>query len=117
MVRLNMSFVRACLCVLATLALVSCSRGNNLLLGRVEAKLGAHKVAVTDCYRIHAPQPILSADRYTYEPCRDAIVIIDHDRLTVNGTDYGFLGANDSVLVDHGVVSVGRNGVFQRAQR
>ena len=112
-----MCFLRVFLCVLATLTLVACSHSNNLLLGRVAVKLGAHDVTVTDCYRIHAPQPIQSADRYTYEPCRDAVVIVDNDRLTVNGTDYGFLGANDSVLVDHGVVSVGRNGVFQRAQR
>ena len=110
-----MSFLRACLAVLAALFFASCGHGNNLLLGRVETKLGAHDVVVTDCYRIHVPQPVFSADRYTYEPCRDAVVIIDHDRLTVNGTDYGHLSSVDSVLVDHGVVSVGRNGVFQRA--
>lgn len=112
-----MTFVRAWLLMILAWSMASCGHGNHLLLGRVETKLGAHDVVVTDCFRIHVPQPIVAAQRYLYEPCRDAVVIIDHDRLTVNGTDYGLLGTHESVLVDHGAVLVGRNGVFQRAQR
>ena len=43
------------LCSLCLLA--ACSRSNNLLLGRVEAKVGTHDVVVTDCYRTSVPPP------------------------------------------------------------
>jgi hypothetical protein len=41
----------------AAIWLASCSRSNNLLFGRVEAQVGQHTVAVTDCYRTSVPQP------------------------------------------------------------
>ena len=98
----------ASLCFAAIL-LVSCSRSNNLLLGRVEAQGGTHTVVVTDCYRTSVPPPTTEAGGgppvYRYTPCRDADVVIRGDRLTVNGRSYGHIGANDSILVDHGVVS------------
>ena len=102
-----MSFLRRFLLIFTTsLCATSCSRSNNLLLGRVESKLGSHKVVVTDCYRIHVPEPVFSDSRYKYEPCRDGVVVIDRERLTVNGKTYGNLRGGDSVLVDHGVVSI-----------
>ena len=96
-----------CLCSLCLLA--ACSRSNNLLLGRVEDKVGTHDVVVTDCYRTSAPAPQkLEESVYRYTPCRDADVLIRGDQLTVNGQAYGRLNPRDSVLVDHGVVSIQR---------
>lgn len=97
--------------------LASCSHSNNLLLGRVEAKLASHKVVVTDCYRTTPPQPLLTGDRRVWEPCRDARVVMEGERLTVNGKDYGALNSGDSILVDHGVVSTQRNLILDRARR
>ena len=90
------------------LAANGCSSSNSLLRGQVRAKLGTHETTVTDCYRTTVPQPVIAESRYRWEPCRDAMIAIDNEQLTVNGEDYGRLNAGDSVLVDHGVVSVGR---------
>jgi hypothetical protein len=89
--------------------LMSCSRSNNLLLGRVEATVGTHRVVVTDCYRTSVPRPMKLEDAaYRFTPCRDADVLIRNDDLVVNGQAYGHLKPTDSVLVDHSVVSVDR---------
>jgi hypothetical protein len=89
--------------------LMSCSRSNNLLLGRVEATVGTHRVVVTDCYRTSVPPPMKLEDAaYRFTPCRDADVLIRNDDLVVNGQAYGHLKPTDSVLVDHSVVSVDR---------
>jgi hypothetical protein len=93
----------------AALIVASCSRRNNLLLGRVEAPVGTHTVVVTDCYRTSAPGPEqVDATATHYMPCRDADVWIRGEELTVNGKNYGHLNAGDGVLVDHGVVSIQR---------
>jgi len=85
---------------------VSCSQSNNVLLGRVENSVGAHKIVVTDCYRTSVPQPEqLPNSTWHYAPCRDADIWIRGDQLDVNGRSYGKIGPTDSVLVDHGVVS------------
>ena len=97
------------------LAANACNSSNNLLMGHVRAKLGTHETTVTDCYRTTVPQPAIAESRYRWEPCRDAVIAIDSEQLTVNGKDYGNLNAGDSVRVDHGVVSVGRSGAAQRA--
>lgn len=89
--------------------LAGCSKQNNLLLGRVETQVGSHTVVVTDCYRTSVPPPQRLADGgWHYAPCRDADIWIRGERLTVNGREYGPLRAENSVLVDHGVVSIGR---------
>jgi hypothetical protein len=85
-----------------------CSSSNNLLMGHVRAKLGTHETNVTDCYRTSVPQPTVADGRYKWEPCGDAVITIDNEQVTVNSKDYGRLNAGDSILVDHGVVSVGR---------
>ena len=103
-----MLFLRVLSILLSSLVMTCCSRSNNLLLGRIETRVGSHQVVVTDCYRTRAPRPTLSRNRYIYEPCRDARIVIDGDRLSVNGQDYGQLDPNESVLVDHGVVSTQR---------
>jgi hypothetical protein len=91
------------------LALCGCSPSNNVFLGRVEASVGTHTVVVTDCYRIHAPQPErLANGDYHYMPCRDAEIWIRRGEVTVNGASYGQLNDGDGVLVDHGVVSIQR---------
>lgn len=99
----------ACLCIVA--ALCGCSRSNNLLLGEVQAQVGAHTVRVTDCYRTSVPPPERLPDAngqasYRFMPCRDADVRIRAGELTVNGRSYGHIQESDSILVDHGVVSV-----------
>ena len=97
--------------IAAVVLLSSCSRSNNLLLGKVEARVGQHTVRVTDCYRIKVPPPDRIPDVngqpvYRFMPCRDADVLIHNGELTVNGQSYGHIGETDAVLVDHGKVSV-----------
>ena len=88
------------------LMLAGCSRSNNLLFGRVEATVAGHTVVVTDCYRTTVPAPVPEANGATFTPCRDAVVAIRNEQLTVNGTPYGPLGRDARVLVDHGRVSI-----------
>ena len=96
----------ACCCV-ATVMTAACSRSNNLLFGQVQSTVGTHTVVVTDCYRTSVPSPRRSGDDYRFTPCRDADVGIRDGTLSVNGQSYGHLNPSDSVLVDHGVVTVG----------
>ncbi len=88
------------------LALMGCSRSNNLLFGRVEAVVAGHTVVVTDCYRTTVPEPVSELNGATFTPCRDAVVAIRNEQLTVNGTSYGPLARNARVVVDHGRVSI-----------
>jgi hypothetical protein len=99
----------ACFCLAA--ALTGCSPSNNLLLGEVQAQVGTHTVRVTDCYRTSVPPPERLPDAggqasYRFMPCRDADVRIRAGELTVNGRSYGRIQQSDTILVDHGVVSV-----------
>jgi hypothetical protein len=99
--------------IVVAVALVSvCSRSNNVLLGRVEAKVGSHTVVVTDCYRLQVPKPQHLDDTadgkpsWRFAPCRDAEVLIKGDELVVNGRAYGPLHEGDSITVDHGKVLI-----------
>lgn len=97
-------------CFLLCIALVltcACSRSNNLLLGRVEATAGSHRIVVTDCYRVSVDPPQAIEGGYRYTPCRDADVLIRGEEVTVNGRSYGHIKPNGSILVDHGEVSIG----------
>lgn len=95
---------------LACLCLCGCTGSNNLLLGEVRATVGTHAVVVTDCYRTSVDPPHQTGSAsYEYVPCRDARVSIRDEQLTVNGQTYGKLNPRDSILVDHGVVSVHAN--------
>ena len=91
---------------------LSCSRSNNLVLGEVEANVGAHKVQVTDCYRTSVPSPQQlqnSTDGkhvYQFTPCKDADVLIRGDELIVNGRTYGVIKETDAITVDHGKVLI-----------
>ena len=95
--------------LLTGMLLSSCSRSNNLALGRIEQSVGGHTVVVTDCYRTSVDPPKIEnvggVTTYSFAPCRDALILIRGDQLTVNGQSYGRIGPTDSVLVDHGVVS------------
>jgi hypothetical protein len=94
-------------CLSAALFSAACGRSNNLLLGRVEAQVGAHRVVVTDCYRFSVPPPGRTGDGgYRFTPCVDADVRIEPSGLVVNGRSYGVVGPADDILVDHGRVSV-----------
>jgi hypothetical protein len=99
--------------VLSAAVLISaCSKSNNLLLGRVEAKFGTHTIIVTDCYRTSVPPAQSGKDSldgstfYHFTPCLDADVIIRNERLTVNRRTYERLAPGDTVIVDHGQVLV-----------
>jgi hypothetical protein len=103
------TIVFACLCAAAGFS--ACGKSNNLLLGEVQAQVGAHTVRVTDCYRTSVPPPERLADAngqesYRFMPCRDADVRVRGGELIVNGRSYGSIQETDSILVDHGVVSV-----------
>lgn len=85
----------------------ACSSSNNLLLGRVKSRVGKHDVVVTDCYRTSVPQPEMTGPSdYRWAPCKDSVIVIHGDELSVNGQPYGRLGSGDAVIVDHGKVSV-----------
>lgn len=105
------------LLVCGVLLLGGCGRSNNVLLGRVEATVGGHVVVVTDCYRTEVPLPESRTDAgtgetvWTFAPCRDAVVEIRGQNLTVNGRQYGRLNDGDVVLVDHGRVLVNDHDV------
>jgi hypothetical protein len=106
----SLTIFAACLIGAAS---VSCSKSNNVLLGRVESKVGSHTVVVTDCYRtdVPAPQKVEAAGEgaratYRFTPCRDADILIRDEELSVNGTRYGRLQPGDSVTVDHGKVLI-----------
>jgi hypothetical protein len=90
--------------------LAGCSSSNNLLLGRVQARVSGHMVVVTDCYRTSVPPPRKMEEEgriaWRFTPCRDAEVLIRDEELVVNGQSYGRLRPADSVLVDHGVVKI-----------
>jgi hypothetical protein len=101
-------------CCLAAALAVTCGRSNNLLLGRVEANVGGHRVVVTDCYRLEVPQPREEGApggqrTYRFTPCRDARVLIRGAELFVNDQPFGQLRPSDVILVDHGRVSVSRH--------
>ena len=106
-----MGMNRLCLYIVLAVVLSACSRSNNLFLGEVQAQVGQHTVRVTDCYRPSVPPPERLSDvngqpAYHFMPCRDADIRIQAGELTVNGQSYGRIGETDSVLVDHGKVSV-----------
>jgi hypothetical protein len=92
--------------------LSACGKSNNLLLGRVQAKLGTHVVVVTDCYRTSvspAQASTNSADGstvYRFKPCADADIVIHNEQLTVNGKRFESLVPGETVIVDHGQVLV-----------
>ena len=96
---------------LLTIWIGACSKSNNILLGRVEEKVGTHIVIVTDCFKTSVPPPqlLLSANDkpfYRFTPCLDADVVFDGDQLIVNARSYGAIKPSDTVLVDHGKVLV-----------
>jgi len=99
-------------CMFVGIGFFACDRSNNLLLGRVEATVGGHTIAVTDCYRTSVPPPQKSEDpasgktTYRFTPCRDADIAIRDEELVVNGQSYGKLIPSDAVTVDHGRVLV-----------
>ena len=90
----------------------TCSPSNNLLEGRVQARVGDHIVVVTDCYRTSAPAPERldntpdGQPAYRYAPCRDAVIELRGAELVVNGTPYGGVKPDDAITVDHGRVLI-----------
>lgn len=102
-------------CFIAITLTPACSRSNDLVMGTVEATAGSHRIVVTDCYRLSVDPPAEikgtpGESGYRYTPCRDADVLIRGDEAIVNGRSYGRMKPDDSILVDHGIVSIGRAG-------
>jgi hypothetical protein len=89
-----------------------CSKSNNLLLGRVESRMGTHTVMITDCYRTNVPSPERTVDStdgsfiFHFKPCLDAEVIIHNEQLFANGVRYEKLAPGDTVVIDHGQVLI-----------
>src|SRR5260370_8594218 len=83
----------------------SCSRSNNLLMGRVETSVGGHTIVVTDCYRTSVDPPTTEnaggITTYSFAPCRDAQVSIRGDQLMANGHSYARIGPTNSLLLNH----------------
>lgn len=105
--RVNLLLIILCVAILFG----ACSKSNNILLGRVEEKVGSHIVIVTDCFKTSVPPPQLlksASDKpfYRFTPCLDADVVIDGDQLMVNGKSYGATRQTDTIIVDHGKVLV-----------
>jgi hypothetical protein len=101
-------------CLLAALFSATCGRSNNLLLGRVEAQVGPHRVVVTDCYRFSVPPSVRTVDGgYRFIPCGDADIRVEPSGLLVNGLSHGVVGPADDILVDHGKVSIHPQGTMQ----
>ena len=101
-------------CLLAALFSAACGRSNNLLLGRVEAKVGPHRAVVTDCYRFSVPPPERTRDGgYRFTPCADADIRIEPSGLVVNGLSSGVVGPVDDILVDRGRVSIHPQGAVE----
>jgi len=98
--------------LLALGAMAGCSRSNMLLLGRVEQSVAGRMVVVTDCYRFRVPPPVVEngapGPTVHFAPCRDAVIVLRGDSVSVNGTAYGRAGPGDTIAVDHGVVHVSR---------
>lgn len=99
------ALLSALCCIVLALA-CTCTRSNNLFLGEVRATAGTHPIVVTDCYRFRVDPPQVTADGFRYTPCRDADVAIRNEEAFVNGKFYGRLKPGDSILVDHGAVSI-----------
>src|SRR5215831_4903362 len=113
---------RPILLIAVALTVSSCSRSNNLFLGEVQAQVGKHTVRVTDCYRTSVPPPERLPDVngqpvYRFMPCRDADVQLQGGELMVNGQRYGHIAEADSVLVDHGKVSVNPPELHRQADK
>lgn len=110
----RMTKIAGTACLLGALFTAACSRSNNLLLGRVEAQVGSHRVVVTDCYRFRVPPPGRTGDGgYSFTPCADADIRIEPSGLVVNGRFYGGIGPVDDILVDHGKASVHPQGAVR----
>ena len=72
-------------------------------------QMGSHHVVVKPGRSVTTKTNTTSekSDYESYEfACGDVVVKIENEALTVNAKPYGTLYPNDSVSVDHGVVSV-----------
>lgn len=65
-IRVNILLIVLCVAVLFG----ACNKSNNILLGRVEEKVGSHIVIVTDCYKTSIPPAQLLAFCVTFSASR-----------------------------------------------
>jgi hypothetical protein len=108
MVRLTVLLVGG----LCALLLNMCSGVNNPVTGVVQAEVAGRTIVVTECYRLEMPrvEPLPKTDSgvetWRFAPCRDAVILIAGDQLSVNGIPYGAVAPGDEILVDQGDVYV-----------
>ena len=85
----------------------ACGSGNHLLWGEVEADAGPFHIRVTDCYRTRVEPPREEPGHtYRFAPCKDAVILIRDNILTVNGRVEGRVQPGATILVDHGRVAI-----------
>ena len=53
-------------------------------------------------WRLRVVTPILESGGYRFAPCKDAVVVIQNERVSVNGNDMGALHPQDTIVVDKG---------------
>ncbi len=88
---------------LACLCLAACSESNNPFTGRVSAELGRHHVIVEGCVLWGMPRvEQLPGGGQRFAPCKDSVVVIQLERVSVNGNNYGELHDQDTVIVKKG---------------
>ncbi|MCI0708031.1 MAG: hypothetical protein L0Y80_11175 [Ignavibacteriae bacterium] len=94
------------------LRLTACGKKEEGIPGRVETKVGDYVAVATDCFKPFTTEPQqleMTADSmfaYRFVPCSGADIMIEGNKLTVNGSPYGTLQPGDTVLVDHGQVFI-----------
>jgi hypothetical protein len=82
--------------------------------GRAVAEIDGHRVIVADCYRRYVPPVEEMAatpegeEVYRFAPCRHTEVVIQGDRLHVNGALYGTLNPESTIRIRRGEVVVNR---------
>lgn len=107
-------FVNSCL--VFTLFPACNSSQQNALLGKQQATVGGHTIVVNDCYRTDKAQAEIVIDDkgatvFRFAPCKDSVIEIRNQQLTINGKSYGQIEAGASVTLDHHQLLVNRDEI------
>jgi hypothetical protein len=85
------------------LLLAGCGESNNPFTGQVSADMGKHHVIVEGCTVWGLPKvEDLPGGGQRFAPCKNSVVVIQGERVMVNGNDLGSLQYQDTVVVRDG---------------